>query len=116
MVMPQMPSTPGQVEVYGNFSKHLGPRFMSAGLAVEFHYNQEPGIHFKTKAPSEFRDAILKGLRDAMAIRFPEFPDHASIWINRVEVHKMNSSWMAFYRAARMVVEQAYCLSQSVEA
>jgi len=114
--MPQMPTTPGQLEIYGTFSKHLRLRFMGAGLAIEFHYNQEPGVHFKAEAPPEFREAILKGLGDAMAIRFPKFPEHASIWITRIEVHEVDSSWMAFYRAARMVVEQAYWLSQPVEA
>ena len=115
-MMPQLPKTPGEIEVYGAFSQHLGPRFSSAGLAIQFHYNQEPGIHFKADVPTEYRDAILKGLRDAISIRFPDFPESASIWITRVDAHKVKSSSVAFYRAARMVVEQAYSLTQPVEA
>lgn len=114
--MPQLSKTPGEVEVYGTFSKHLGPRFSGAGLAVQFHYNQEPGIHFKADVPSDYRGAILKGLNDGMAIRFPEFPKSASIWITRIDAHEVDSSWMAFYQAARMVVEQAYSITQPVEA
>jgi hypothetical protein len=114
--MPPLPTTPGQVEVYGTFSKHLGPRFTAAGVGVQFHYNQVPGVHFKAEAPSEYREAILKGLADGMALRFPEFPASGSIWITRVEVHPIDSSWNAFYRAARMVVEQAFSLVQPVEA
>jgi hypothetical protein len=114
--MAQQPTTPGEVEVYGTFSKHVGPRFIGAGLAVRFHYNQEPGIHFKADAPSEYREAILKGLGDAMALRFPGVVESASLWITRVDVHEVASSWMAFYQAARMVVEQAYPLSQPVGA
>ena len=114
--MPQLPKTPGEVEVYGTFRKHLGPRFSGAGLAVQFHYNQAPGIHFKAGVPSEYREAIIKGLNDGMALRFLEFPESASIWITRVDAHEVDSSWMAFYQAARMVVEQAYALAQPVEA
>ena len=114
--MPQLPTTPGEVEVYGTFSKHMGPRFVGAGLAVQFHYNQVPGTHFKAEVPSEYRDAILKGLQDTMGIRFPDFPASASIWVTRVDAHEVDSSWMAFYQAARMVVEQAYSLTHPVEA
>jgi translation elongation factor EF-G len=51
-----------------------------------------------------------------MALRFPQFPESASIWITRVDAHDVDSSSMAFYRAARMVVEQAYSRTQPVEA
>jgi translation elongation factor EF-G len=114
--MPRPSTTPGEVKLYGMFSMHLGPRFSSAGLGVQFHYNQEPGIHFKVEVKPEYRDAISKGLRDAMALRFPEFPETASIWITNVDAHEVDSSWMAFYQAARMVIEQAYSLAQPVEA
>lgn len=113
--MSQGPINPGEVEVFGTFSKHLGPRFSGAGLGIQFHYNQEPGIHFKTDVPSEYREAIMKGLRDAMATRFPDFPQSASIWVTRVEPHAVDSSWTAFYLAARMVVEQAFSLSRPVK-
>ncbi len=113
--MTYSPITPGEIVVCGTYTQHLGPRFSAAGLTIEFHYNQEPGIHFKTDLPSEYRGAILKGLRDAMTLRFPQFPESASIWITRVEVHEVHSSSMAFYRAARMVVEQAFSLTQPVE-
>ena len=107
---------PGEVEVFVKFSKHLGGRFKGAGLGIQFHYNQEPGMHFKTDVPAEFREAILKGLRDAMSLRFPQFPASASIWITRVDADEVDSSWVAFYQAARMLVEQAYALTQPVEA
>jgi hypothetical protein len=72
-----MPSrSPGELEVYGCFSKHLGPRFMGAGLRLQFHYNQEPGVHFKVKAREEYREAILRGIRDAMSVKFPDFPEN----------------------------------------
>src|SRR2546421_8113872 len=116
LVMPQIPATPGEVEVHCTFSQHRGPRFVGAGLWIQFHYNQTPGIHFKADVPSEFCEAILKGLRDGMALRFPQFPKSASIWITRVDAHDVDTSSMAFYRAARMVVEQAYSLTQPVEA
>lgn len=34
---------PGEVEHYAFFNTHLGTRCQSAGLRVQFHYNQKPG-------------------------------------------------------------------------
>ena len=107
-----IPISPGQVEVYGHFSKHLGPRFIGAGLRIEFHYNQSPGIDFKAEASDEYRPAIMKGIRDGMAARFPAFPTTGSIWVTEVTEHPIDSSPWAFYLAARCAVEQAYILTQ----
>ena len=69
-----MPSaSPGQMELKASFHQHLGPRFEFAGLAVQFHHNQEPGIHFRVPVPEAYREAILRGLEEGMARRFPEF-------------------------------------------
>ena len=99
--------SPGELEVYGYFSKHLGPGFQAAGLRIQFHYNQPPGIHFKVKPTEEYRDAILRGLRDGIALRFPEFPASGSIWVTEVTEHPVDSSGGAFYLAARMAIDQA---------
>jgi translation elongation factor EF-G len=103
--------SPGEVEVFGSYSMHLGPRYEAAGLRVQFLYNQTPGIHFKTEAPDEYRDSIMKGLRDGMALRFPKFPAIGSVWITEVAAHEVDSSQRAFYRAARMVVDQAFAIA-----
>lgn len=105
--MAHPPKAPGETEIYGTFSRHLGPRFSGAGLGIQFHYNQQPGIHFKVEPSPEYRQAIVSGLTDAMAACFPEFPPTGSIWITRVDDHPVDSSQDAFYRAAWMVVEQA---------
>ena len=104
------PVTPGEVELCVSFSKHLGPRFTAAGLRVQFHYNQTPGIHFRCPVPEAYRAAILAGLRDGLSARFPELPASASLWILEILDHEVDSSEMAFYRAARLVIEQAYSL------
>jgi hypothetical protein len=67
-------SLPGEVELITHFSRHLGPRFEAAGVRVQFHYNQIPGIHFKTEPSEEYREAIVRGLSEGMALHFPEFP------------------------------------------
>lgn len=85
---------------------------MGAGLRLQFHYNQTPGIHFKTAVCEEYREAILKGIKDGMSIRFPDFPRTRSIWITEVAEHPVDSSPMAFYEVARCVIEQAYALFQ----
>jgi hypothetical protein len=102
------PITPGEFELYSYYSIHLGPRFEAAGLRIQFHYNQTPGIHFKVDVSDEYRGAILKGIEDGMALRFPKFPATGSIWVY--------SSQRAFYRAGRMVIDQAYSLVETGKA
>lgn len=99
------------MEIYSYFTKHLGPRSMSAGLGVHFDENLgEPGIHFRATVSSEYQPAIVKGLEDGLAIRFPDSLNTASINIERADEHPFNSSQFAFYLAARCVIEQAYIL------
>ena len=108
-------NAPGEVEVHGNYSMHLGPRFEGAGLSVQFHYNQPPGLHFKVEPPAQYRAAIIRGIEQGMAERFPDFPKTGSIWITQVAAHEVDSSERAFYRAARMVIDQAYSLIQTAK-
>src|SRR5262245_56059507 len=100
------PASPGEIELYASFSQHLGPRFDAAGLRVQFHYNQAPGIQFRVPVPEEYRDSILRGIQDGMAARFPDFPSSGSIWITEVSAHEVDSSQRAFYRVARSIIEQ----------
>lgn len=109
-------SHPGEIEHQASFSQHLGSRFQSAGLRVQFHYNQAPGIHFKVEAPAEYADAILKGLQDGLDRYFPSFPSTASVWINEVIVDEVSSSRAAFYRAGLLVIHQASALVEIMEA
>jgi hypothetical protein len=105
------PTAPGEV-VYGHFRKPVGPRFMAAGLRLQFHYNQIPGIHFKVAVPEEYKGAIVKGIKEGMSVRFPDFPETGSVWITEVTEDPVDSSQVAFYLAARCVIEQAYTLKQ----
>ena len=107
------PVTPGVCEVFGSYRVHLGPRMEAAGLGIQFHYNQVPGIHFKTAVPDEYQGAILQGLQEGMALRFPDFPETGSVWVVDVKIDQVESSRRAFYRAARLVIEQAFSVSTS---
>ena len=104
------------MEVYAYFSIHHGPRLEAAGLRVQFHYNQTPGIHFKVQPREEYRSFIIKGIEDGMAARFPDFPSTGSIWITEITEDEINSSQQAFYRAGRLVIDQAYSLTQTAKA
>jgi hypothetical protein len=106
-------ATPGEIEVYCFYRQHVGPMMESAGLRVQFHYNQLPGIHFKVQPSEEYRRAILQGIEDGMAARFPHFPKTGSIWIKEITEHAVESCPAAFYRAGRLVVDQAYLIKQS---
>jgi len=104
--------TPREAEVYIQFRQHVGPNFIAAGLRLQFHYNQIPGIHFKAAGNGEFREPLLKGIKDGMSIRFPNFPETGSIWITEVSPDPVHSSRWAFYLAGRCAVEQAFALTQ----
>jgi hypothetical protein len=95
---------PGEVEHVVSFNQHLGPRFQSAGLRVQFHYNQVPGIHFKVEPPVEYADAILRGLQHGLDRYSPSFPSTGGIWVNEVIADEVSSSQAAFYRAAVLVM------------
>jgi hypothetical protein len=106
---------PGEVEHTVSFKQHLGARFQSAGLRVQFHYNQVPGIHFKFEPPAEYADAILRGLEHGLDQYFPSFPSTGSVWVNEVIVDEVSSSQAAFYRAAVLVMHQALGLVEIIE-
>lgn len=106
---------PGEVEHYAFFSQHLGPRFQSAGLRVQFHYNQTPGIHFIVQPPEEYVEAIKKGLSHGLTRYFPNFPEAGSVWVTEVTVHDVDSSQAAFYRAGLLVMSQAFALAEISE-
>jgi len=107
------PVTPGECELFGSYRMHLGPRMEAAGLGIQFHYNQVPGVHFKTDVPDEYRGAILQGLEEGMALRFPDFPETGSVWVVDIKIDQVESSRRAFYRAARLVIEQAFSLAST---
>ena len=102
---------PGETELVSEFSRHVGPKIEAAGLRIQFHYNQEPGISFKAQPSAEYRAAILQGLQEGMAMRFPDFLSSGSVWVTEVMEHEIDSSSNAFYKAARLVIEQAYALA-----
>jgi hypothetical protein len=104
------PSTPGETELAVSYSRHLGPRYERAGLRIQFHYNQIPGIHFKVNVSDEYRPAIERGISDGLKRRFPDFPGTASVWITEVIEHEVDSSRSSFYRVAVAAIEQAYAL------
>jgi hypothetical protein len=103
---------PGANEVGSFYRKHLGPRMEAAGLRVQFHYNQKPGIHFKVQPREEYRNAILMGIEEGMAKRFPTFPSTGTIWITEILDDEIDSCERAFYLAGRLVIEQAYAIRQ----
>lgn len=103
-------SGPGEVEHSAFYRSHLGPRFESAGLRVQFHRNRGGGIQLKAQVSEEYRAAIFKGLQDGLELHFPDLPPTTSVWITEVTEHEVESSPAAFYIAARLVIEQAASL------
>lgn len=108
-------ASPGEIELSVSYRAHLGPRFEAAGLRVQFHYNQLPGIHFRVPVSAEYRDSILRGIQDGMAARFPQFPASGSVWITEVVEDEVASNQRAFYRVGRAIIEQAYVLVTSTD-
>ena len=81
---------------------------VSAGLRIQFHYNQPPGVHFKVEPPDEYRAAIVRGIKDGLALRFPDFCASASVWVTGITADPVESSSAAFYQVARMAVDLAH--------
>ena len=107
------PATPGEIELYSHFSQHLGPKYEAAGLRVQFHYNQTPGIHFQVPVNDLYRAAITRGIQEGLASRFPDFLATGSVWVTEITEHEIDSCERAFYRAGRSVIEQAHVLAVS---
>ena len=114
--MPQRPTSPGEVEVLVSFCKHLGPRFTAAGVGLQFHYNQTPGIHFKAAISEQFKQAVVRGIEEGLSLRFPEFPKTGAVWVTRVVEHEVDSTWNAFYLVAKLAIDQAFALTLTAEA
>jgi len=111
-----MPSDPPRrLEVYAEFRIPLGPRSEAAGLRVRFQHDDVPGIHFTVEPDEEYRAALLHGIEDGMAARFPDFLASGSIWITEITAHEVDSSQRAFYRVGRLVVDQAFSLTQTAQ-
>lgn len=72
-------------------------------------------MHFIVPPPEEYVDAILKGLRQGLARYFPNFPDSGCVWVKELTVHDVDSSPAAFYRAALLVMNQAFTLAEIAE-
>jgi hypothetical protein len=111
--MPYNP--PGEIEVYSYFRQHLGSRMEAAGVRAQFHYNQVPGIHFKVQPQEEYQNALIKGIKDGMVARFPNFPKTGSVWITEITEHEVDSCQRAFYKVGRAVIDQAYSLTQATD-
>lgn len=101
---------PLQTEHLAWFSQHLGGRFRTAGLRIQFHDNQQAGIHWQVACPEEYQAAILQGLHEGMNDAFPHYLASSGVWITEVLVDDVSSSPDAFYRAALLVIAQARAL------
>jgi len=114
--MNMSPGAPGEVELYAYFSIHLGLGSRPLGCAFSFTTIRRQVYILRCRPPKQYRGAILKGIEDGMALRFPKFPDTGSIWIIEVTAHDVDSSQRAFYRAGRLVIDQAYSLTETAMA
>ena len=107
-------NSPDYLEVYGHFRLYVGPRYIGAGLRLDFCHDQPPGIHFKVQPlEEECRDLIVRGLQEGMALRFPEYLSTGSIHVTEITEHPADSSQMAFYCAARMAIDQAFSICET---
>jgi hypothetical protein len=103
------------MEILSGYNLHMGPRREGAGLKIQLHFNQPPGIHFKVE-PSEsgYRRGIEKGLKEGAELMEPNFLKTAAIWVIEILEHPVDSSERAFYRAARLTLAQAATLKKLI--
>jgi hypothetical protein len=79
-----------------------------AGLRVGFITIRSRESILRFSQAKSIVTAILKGIEEGMAARFPGFPDTGSIWITEISEHEVDSCARAFYLVGRLVVDRAY--------
>jgi hypothetical protein len=103
----------GQIKISFQFSEHVGPRFITAGLTVKLEYADD--FKFVSNVvweSDDYTEAIERGIFDGLIESEidPELGIH--ITLLQVDVDPIDSSEMAFYAAAKSIVLSRVAISQ----
>ncbi len=103
----------GQIKISLQFSEYVGPRFIAAGLTVRLEYADD--YKFVSDAVWEsdnYTEAVERGVLDGLIESEidPELGIHVTLL--QVNFDPIDSSWMAFYVAAKSVVLSRVAISE----
>lgn len=92
----------GQCEVTYRFRRHLGPRFEDAGVTVRCMYANDYVFSSSVSWPQEnYAHIVERGLRDGFEELGYDLEQGIHITLVNIEYHNIDSSEVAFYRAAK---------------
>ena len=104
----------GQIKISFQFSEHVGPRFIAAGLTMRLEYADDYKFVSNAVWESEdYTEAVERGVLDGLIESEidPELGIH--ITLLQVDFDPIDSSWMAFYAAAKSIIFSKVVISEA---
>ena len=108
MKNPEPKNHPGEVEVAFRYSRHLGPRYVSGSVVLNF--SRAAFFSFASEAtwPSEDYDAAVReGVEDALRQRLTA-SDSVAVVLKSIEWDNVESCAMGFTQAAFAATQAAF--------
>jgi hypothetical protein len=104
----------GQIKISFQFSEHVGPRFIAAGLTMRLEYADD--YKFVSNAvweSDDYTEAVDRGVLDGLIESKidPELGIHVTLL--QINFDPIDSSWMSFYAAAKSVVLSRVAISET---
>jgi hypothetical protein len=102
---------PSQIEIYGSFRRHLGPRFESAGIGLVFLSDENFGVDCIAECSDPLVvPAIRRGIEERVSELFSNLRHRFRVEVVKIDYHNVDSSARAFYLAARAAIDQAFII------
>ena len=103
-----MVNEPGQVEITFRFSRHIGPRYVGAGLTLEFDALRPYSFVSRAEWPEQNHDESVREVVEEVLMERLGSLERVAVVLKSIEFHEVDSSEMAFRRAARAATEAAF--------
>ena len=92
----------GQIQADYWFEKHLGPRFMTAGVRISLCVSDTYSFTSEATWPeSDYTLAVERGVRDGLLESGCDPDEGVNIILKSIAWHTVDSSEQAFYLAAK---------------
>jgi hypothetical protein len=107
-------NAPRQLEVFGSFRRHLGPRFEAAGVGLVFLPDRPFGVDFTVECSDPLViSAIRRGIEERVSELFSDLRCSFRVQVSKIDYDEVDSCARAFYLAARAAIDQAFVISNT---
>jgi hypothetical protein len=114
MTLELMKNGPGEVEVFFEFRRHLGPRFVHGAVRLQFDSSQPYSFVSEAKWPEKDNyEAVVRSAVEQVLLERIGSLEKVSVVLRSITFHPVDSSAEGFRRAARAATEAAFNTSQS---